>query len=62
MSGRDGEKEENPAGNEEEIDHEAPEIQQPSQILAGFYSVSAQVVPGRIHHKVPEPPSKARGP
>ena len=62
MSGRDREEEENPAGKKEGTDHEAQKIQQPSRILTRFFSVSAQVVPGRIHHRAPEPPPKAREP
>ena len=56
MSGRDRDEEENPAGKKEETDHEAKEIQPPSPILTRFCPVSAQVLPGRVHHRASERP------
>ena len=62
MSGWGREEEESPARKKEETDHEAQEIQPPSPILTGFCPVSAQVVPGRVHHRAPDPPPKAQEP
>ena len=62
MSGRGRDKEEDPADEKEEADQEAQETQQPLRILPGFCPVSAEVGPGRVHHRDPEPPPKTREP
>ena len=62
MSGSSSDKEEPPAGETEETDHEAQEIQPPSPFLPGFCPVSARWSPGRIQRRAPNPPPKAREP
>ena len=62
MSGRGRDEEEDPANEKEETDQEVQETQQPSRILPGFCPVSAEVGPGRVHHRDPEPPPKTREP
>ena len=60
MSGRARDEEENPADEKEESDHEAQEIQQPSQILPGFCPVTAEVVLSRVHQRAPDTPPKTQ--
>ena len=60
MSGRGRDEEEDPANEKEETDQGAQETQQPSRILPGFCPVSAEVGPGRVHHRDPEPPPKTQ--
>ena len=55
MSGRGRDEEEAPAGETEATNHEAQEIQPPSPFLPGFWPVSARVLPGRVHHRAPDP-------
>ena len=62
MSGRGRDREEDPADKKEETDQEAQEIQQPSRILPGFFQVSAEVGPGRVHRRDTKPPPKTREP
>ena len=62
MSGRGRDEEEAPAGETEATNHEAQEIQPPSPFLPGFCPVSVQVLLGRVQHRAPNPPPKAREP
>ena len=62
MSGQGRDKEKPPTDEGEATDQEAQEVQPPSPFMTGFCPVSAQVPQGRVPHRAPKHPLKAREP